>query len=287
MQHWVKAIYNDPGRTRAAEWKSLSWVSDGPPSRAPRYTVGDELLLYDVPRRSFPARARVINEPRSRPGFVDRYGGPGEGRRWPYVTDVEVLGAVDRSVAPTRLMVDVPITQGGHWRIESQVYAAVATLLPDGFQPPRLTAPLARPVPIEQSTDEPFEQRFELSTRIVYRREQRLVERFARQLREKGHRVTRHAITLPDGTELRSDLFDHKTRLLVEAKAVADRASLRMAVGQLLDYERFVDPKPEFRAVLVPERPAPDLIELLDTHQIASIWLSGQRFRDNRNGKVV
>ena len=114
MQHWVKALYNDPGRSHAADWKSLKWVSDGPPSRPPRYMVGDELLLYDVPHRSFPARARVTKEPKARPLFVDRYGGSGKGKRWPHVTYVEVIAAVDSSVAPTPLMIDVPVTQGGH-----------------------------------------------------------------------------------------------------------------------------------------------------------------------------
>src|SRR4051794_29559108 len=94
VQHWVKALYNSADRAAAPEWKSLDWVSDGPPSRRPTYAVGDELLLYDVPSRSFPARARVTAEAVSRPRLVDREGGPGEGRRWPFVTEVEVLGAV-------------------------------------------------------------------------------------------------------------------------------------------------------------------------------------------------
>lgn len=287
MQHWVKALYNDPGRSHAADWKSLKWVSDGPPSRPPRYMVGDELLLYDVPHRSFPARARVTKEPKARPLFVDRYGGSGEGKRWPHVTYVEVIAAVDSSVAPTPLMIDVPVTQGGHWRIEPRAYAEAAAHVPSGFRPPRLRAPLSRPVPIERATDEPFEQRFEISTRIAYRREQRLVERFARQLRAKGHLVTRHAITLPDGTELRSDLFDHQSHLLVEAKANADRASIRMAIGQLLDYSRFVTPEPKALAVLVPVRPSMDLVELLDSHGIALIWLSKRGFSDTRGGVLV
>lgn len=287
MQHWVKAVFNSSGRATAAEWKSFDWVNDGPPSRRPAYAVGDEILLYDIPSRSFPARMRVTVEAASKPRVVERTGGPSEARRWPFVTEVKVLGAVDRSVAPTALMLGVPIRQGGHWRIDEHVYRRAVGHVPDGFRKVRLQSPLSRPIPVERATSESFEQRFEPATRTAYRREQSLVERFDKHLRRKGHIVTRHAITLPDGTELRSDLFDHDTALLAEAKAAIDRPSLRMAIGQLLDYERFVTPPPRAKAVLVPERPAPDLIDLLDSLDIAVIWTAGTRFRDNRGGKLV
>ena len=146
-------------------------VGDGPPGRQPQYAIGDELLLYDVPSRTFPARARVTH----RPGLVNREGGPGEGKRWPYVTPVEVIAAVDTGVAPTPLMIDIAITQGGHRRIGEEVYDRAVSHLP-GFPRARLTAPLSRPIAIERDTAEPFEQRFEISTRTAYRREQALVQ---------------------------------------------------------------------------------------------------------------
>lgn len=287
MQHWIKNLYNYPGRTIAPEWRDLSWVGDGPPGRQPQYAIGDELLLYDVPSRSFPARARVTGETEHRPGLVNREGGPGEGKRWPYVTPVEVIAAVDTGVAPTPLMIDIAITQGGHRRIGEEVYDRAVSHLPAGFRRARLTAPLSRPIAIERDTAEPFEQRFEISTRTAYRREQALVQGLTRHLRKKGHRVWRHAITLPDGSELRSDLFDDDTLLLVEAKAKSDRSSIRMAIGQLLDYERLVSPKPKLRAILLPEPPADDLLALLDTLKIRVIWKSGARFRDNHRGSLV
>jgi hypothetical protein len=181
----------------------------------------------------------------------------------------------------------VTITQGGHRRIDSDVYERAAAAIPDGFRHPPLTHPLARPIPIERGNSEPFEQRFEAATRTAYRREQVLVERLERHLQERGHDVSRHAITLPDGTELRSDLMDHDTGLLVEAKAAATRPSIRMAIGQLADYVRCINPPPKARAVLVPERPVDDLVELLDALDVAVIWPSGNDFRDNRGGTLV
>ncbi len=287
MQHWIKSLYNSTDRQHAPDWRNLTWVSDGPPGRRPRYVLGDEMLLYDVPSRTFPARARVVAEPDHWPVLVNREGGPGEGRRWPWVTQVEVIGAVDTAVAPTPEQIEVAITQGGHRRIEEAVYQRAAGEIPSGFRRARLAAPLARPIAIEPDTAEPFEQRFEAATKQVYRREQALVQRLARRLRDNGHVVSRHAITLPDGTELRSDLFDHTRELLVEAKAKTDRASIRMAIGQVLDYERFLTPRPEHRAILVPERPSDELIALLDILGIGVIWATAHGFRDHPRGELL
>ncbi len=286
MQHWIKSLYGSD-RKEAPDWRSLTWVSDGPAGRKPQYAVGDELLLYNVPSRRFPARARVTGETEHDPPLVNREGGPGEGRRWPFVTPIKVLGALDLSVAPTPLSLGVAVTQGGHRRIEQDVYERAARDIEPRFpKPPR--APMWRPTEIEQQTEEPFEQRSEQLTRTAYRREQALVQRLAEHLRRsRDHHVWRHAIRLGDGTELRTDLFDQDTGLLVEAKASSDRPSIRMAVGQLLDYEQFISPKPKWKAVLVPDRPADDLVALLDTLNIAAIWASSDTFRDNRRGRLV
>jgi hypothetical protein len=41
-----------------------------------------------------------------------------------------------------------------------------------------------------------------------------------------------------------ADLFNSATKELVEAKATTDRGAIRMAIGQLADYRRFVDDHP-------------------------------------------
>lgn len=184
-------------------------------------------------------------------------------------------------------MLGVKITQGGHRGISPQVYEDAVPHIPTGFRRVRLTTPLSRPVAIEIATAEPFEQQIEATTRTAYRREQQLVRRFAKHLEAKGHEVSRHAITLPGGTELKSDLFDHKRQLLVEAKSSADRPSVRMAIGQLMDYRRGIAPAPKALAVLVPERVGPDLEVLLESLDIGVIWATGKGFRDNRGGALT
>jgi hypothetical protein len=59
-----------------------------------------------------------------------------------------------------------------------------------------------------------------------------------------------------------------------------------MALGQLLDYRRFIDPPPA-RAVLVPHKPADDLIDLLAACDIGVIWRAGATFHDTRSGEFI
>ena len=54
-----------------------------------------------------------------------------------------------------------------------------------------------------------------------------------------------------------------------EAKGTVTREAIRMAVGQLLDYSRFVDQAK--LAVLLPEVPREDLLSFLRNHSIAVI----------------
>jgi hypothetical protein len=64
-----------------------------------------------------------------------------------------------------------------------------------------------------------------------------------------------------ESAPLYSDLWDVTGLELVEAKGLVTREQLRSAVGQLLDYGRFVNAKT--RTVLVPTRPRPDLLAYL------------------------
>jgi hypothetical protein len=65
-------------------------------------------------------------------------------------------------------------------------------------------------------------------------------------------------------------LYDSDNSELIEAKASAERDSVRLALGQLLDYARYVHH--ERRAVLLPNRPDSDLIDLLSNHGISCIY---------------
>ena len=118
------------------------------------------------------------------------------------------------------------------------------------------------------------------------RREQKLVLDYRDHLKRKGVAATRLKI-VPDGEHkpIFSDVYVTDRNLLVEAKGSVERGAIRMAIGQLADYRRFLDPRPNV-AVLVPERPRPDLWALLDAERIDVIWPEGAGFKDSRDGAL-
>jgi hypothetical protein len=74
-----------------------------------------------------------------------------------------------------------------------------------------------------------------------------------------------------------SDLIDRTTNTLYEAKGTVERGAIRMAIGQLLDYGRFVEPPPRL-AVLLPSEPRGDLQQLLTSAGVDLVWASGGEF---------
>ncbi len=116
------------------------------------------------------------------------------------------------------------------------------------------------------------------------RREQLLALSFKKFLEERGSRIIRHCCW-PEGEAkpLYTDLFDGTRLNLFEVKGSVTREAIRMAIGQLLDYRRFIEPTPRL-AVLVPTRPRADLKALLRSNDIACVWPDGVGFVDNDGG---
>ncbi|MFC7406396.1 hypothetical protein [Georgenia alba] len=96
-----------------------------------------------------------------------------------------------------------------------------------------------------------------------FRREARLVADFRKHLEQQGHEVLRHQITPPDSIGmLYTDLYDALSNVLYEAKGTATREAVRLAIGQLFDYRRYIHPKPQL-SILLPVDPGRDIIGLL------------------------
>jgi hypothetical protein len=108
----------------------------------------------------------------------------------------------------------------------------------------------------------------------VERRESALVTQYANHLRNKGHVVGR-LMVVPEGerSPLYSDLWDETSGDLIEAKGIATRENIRMAVGQLLDYGRFVEHKT--KTVLLPSKPRKDLIRYLNALEVEVVYPDG------------
>lgn len=90
------------------------------------------------------------------------------------------------------------------------------------------------------------------------RSESLLVKEFERWLAMKGHEVGRAQIRpVGENAPLVTDTYDVTDSVLYEAKSSADRATIRLGVGQLLDYLRFL---PGVKgSLLLPSDPSYDL----------------------------
>ena len=110
------------------------------------------------------------------------------------------------------------------------------------------------------------------------RREQVLVHAYAEHLKAQGHLVTRRTYKSGESAQpLACDLMDKTQNVLYEAKGDVRRASIRMAIGQLLDYRRFEDESIDL-AVLLPRQPSRDLVSLILSVPAIAVWCSRDGF---------
>ncbi|WP_382465156.1 hypothetical protein ACFIN9_10445 [Streptomyces noursei] len=106
-----------------------------------------------------------------------------------------------------------------------------------------------------------------------------LIESYAAHLESQGHTVGSFQIKLKGKTAtLRTDLFDATDHVLYEAQGASDRDSVRMALGRLLDYRRYVRQRDRQHGpdtvVLLPGRPDRDIEELLKDHETSLVYRS-------------
>jgi hypothetical protein len=182
---------------------------------------------------------------------------PGEAmRRWPHVKN--------------RLLADHVSAMRGKVRLHKADIAA-----PDADGSTREDGDGAievSDVPIERRFREETTVRSERQVREVERRENELVEEYASHLAAKRLRVRRKKIRVRgESAYLFNDIFVARRNQMIEAKGAGTREDIRMAIGQIADYGRFVNPPPA-TAVLLRERPHTDLEALLDSQGIAAIW---------------
>ncbi|WP_432854866.1 EVE domain-containing protein [Amycolatopsis sp. CA-161197] len=112
-------------------------------------------------------------------------------------------------------------------------------------------------------------------TRVVDFPEAKLVKRYTEFV---GRALYCLSALLPTGERLVCDLFDSETNTLIEAKASNTRESVRMALGQLLDYRHHLAPDATL-ACLLPACPAPSIVDVLHSHQVKVIYEAEGSFR--------
>jgi hypothetical protein len=122
-------------------------------------------------------------------------------------------------------------------------------------------------------------------SRKMVRAEAQLVRRYRNWLDPSGTRL-RGLIIPTDDCFLRADLFDTHLDVLIEAKADVSRESIRYAIGQLLDYRRYMEPRPEL-ALLLPMQLSADLAALPVEVGAAVIWSVDEGFTDSVGGRLT
>lgn len=107
---------------------------------------------------------------------------------------------------------------------------------------------------------------------ISQRKESKLVKEY-QHYREKNNQseLKRNSIKI-NGKIYWTDGWCSDEKLLIEAKSSSSRTYIRLAIGQLFDYRRHINPQPEKLAILVPTEPQEDLLDLLSDLEIILIY---------------
>jgi hypothetical protein len=111
---------------------------------------------------------------------------------------------------------------------------------------------------------------------IANRTESALAKRYKSHLNSVGHEVKRWKLAPPGEINyLFTDLFDVTENELYEVKGTAVRASVRLAIGQLLDYRRLLPKKDVKLTILLPIRPSDDLLAFVNSCGMSCVWENG------------
>ncbi|MFE3106692.1 restriction endonuclease [Kitasatospora indigofera] len=188
---------------------------------------------------------------------------------------VEYVGEFQLADHDSWYQTDAPEAGGGPVRRVIMFRLQPVTAEPSAGPQLPYTPSLNRSVDLVPVEEQRTEQYFVDPSHEPYeaeRREASLVREYASFLRLDGHEVSRHLIR-PAGElkPLLTDLYDATTNKLIEAKGAVTREAVRMAIGQLMDYARHLDPAPSL-ALLLPSRPRPDLLDLCDYVKVEVIW---------------
>ena len=182
------------------------------------------------------------------------------------------------------------LSSKGHLAIEEWQYEDAERLIRGrrGGRKPRRSRPgSSRDVPVEEGETEGYEVMSAKGVRRARRREAQLVHDFRAFLEAQGDTIKRKELRPPGTTHaLHNDIFNKTRNQLIEAKASRTRGDIRMAIGQLADYARFVKGSPR-QAVLLEAKPHPDLLDLLRSQGIGAIWRSGDAFKDDAGGEFI
>jgi hypothetical protein len=242
-----------------------------------RVLPGDKIVLWQV-EGNHPDASGVyaIGEITKRPTRV--------GGKWRGWYQLSMVRDFDNPISPRLLSADpvlgkVPVfgrkaAQGSNFRIGQEEWERIVSYFSnEGPSVPNLQngtkSAIIKPITV---SDGGAETAFvpDIPAHEIALRERRLVRDYRDHMLKKGLNLKPYAIQLPDGDAIACDLYDKKRGVLVEAKSIMSRECVRMAIGQIADYSRFL--RTHTSAVLLARRPRRDLEKLLKSQHINAIW---------------
>ena len=114
---------------------------------------------------------------------------------------------------------------------------------------------------------------------IAVRRKAELTQEYKTHLESRGHKVGAFQIKIRGlSSTLRTDLYDATAHILYEVKGASAREDVRMALGKLLDYSRYVStearPETPQQVILLPTAPDADLYDLCARYNVGIVHRS-------------
>ena len=172
------------------------------------------------------------------------------------------------------------------WGDLAQEAMAIRTMVGESVPVPESDETLVTDAPVDGGGVPEYE-RSSVDGGRGLRTEADLVKRYADHMEQLDHEVIgRRYRVAGESRPFRADLFLRDLNVLVEAKANPHRGSVRMAIGQLLDYQRYEHPTPDL-AVLLPSKPSGDLMDLLSSLSISCIWEHAGGFTDSTGKRTL
>jgi len=120
--------------------------------------------------------------------------------------------------------------------------------------------------------------------RLATKAETKLLDDYASHLERKHHELN-----WCRWGNLQCDAYEKVRNNLIEAKASCKREDIRMAVGELFDYEFLgrKDFKKPNKAILLPRKPDLESFEWLGDLKIYFVWKEKDVFLDNAKGQFI
>ena len=230
-------LFSDPDATESPGYAYDGWVGDvyqytGEGKRGDQQMTNGNKALRDHAKTKRAVRVFVADGTVSKKSNAKRQRYVGEFKidtNTPYsVREARDVDGIMRKAFVFNLL---PLGGAAHHPQDENAYSGANEVEPVGVHA----------VPTE-ATDKTTYEYQQVGTKKARKREAELTDRFERYLVDvHHHEVTRYKIaTAGSSGNQFTDLADATAKVLYEAKGITNRMSVRLALGQVLDYGRYV-----------------------------------------------